>query len=60
MYLAYSSWHGGKPGLHEFEVLKKVVFTDASVLRARCAGRPTCDCLYEDPVMDEKRSKFSP
>ncbi|KAL6652516.1 hypothetical protein ACP70R_011441 [Stipagrostis hirtigluma subsp. patula] len=41
-----------KPGVHNFNVLKKLVLPDGSILRARCAGRPTRDCLFSDPVMD--------
>ncbi|KAF4351306.1 hypothetical protein F8388_010860 [Cannabis sativa] len=43
-----------KPGDQDFEILKKLVLPDGSVLRARYAGRPTRDCLFEDPVMDGK------
>ncbi|XP_010250976.1 PREDICTED: probable galactinol--sucrose galactosyltransferase 2 [Nelumbo nucifera] len=43
-----------KPGTHDFKILKKLVLPDGSVLRARYAGRPTRDCLFEDPVMDGK------
>ncbi|KAK7302168.1 hypothetical protein RJT34_13049 [Clitoria ternatea] len=43
-----------KPGNHDFKILKKLVLPDRSVLRARHAGRPTRDCLFEDPVMDGK------
>ncbi|KAL2346974.1 hypothetical protein Fmac_000974 [Flemingia macrophylla] len=43
-----------KPGNHDFKILKKLVLPDGSVLRARYAGRPTRDCLFEDPVMDGK------
>ncbi|XP_043704808.1 probable galactinol--sucrose galactosyltransferase 2 isoform X1 [Telopea speciosissima] len=43
-----------KPGNHDFKVLKKLVLPDGSILRARHAGRPTRDCLFEDPVMDGK------
>ncbi|CAI9112857.1 OLC1v1013357C2 [Oldenlandia corymbosa var. corymbosa] len=43
-----------KPGSHDFEVLKKLVLPDGSVLRAKCAGRPTRDCLFVDPVGDGK------
>ncbi|TKY73577.1 galactinol--sucrose galactosyltransferase 2 [Spatholobus suberectus] len=43
-----------KPGNHDFKILKKLVLPDGSVLRARNAGRPTRDCLFEDPVMDGK------
>lgn len=44
-----------KPGVHDFNVLKKLVLPDGSILRARYAGRPTRDCLFTDPVMDGKR-----
>ncbi|XP_040988889.1 probable galactinol--sucrose galactosyltransferase 2 [Juglans microcarpa x Juglans regia] len=43
-----------KPGNHDFKILRKLVLPDGSVLRARYAGRPTRDCLFEDPVMDRK------
>ncbi|KAL1323407.1 hypothetical protein HN51_033757 [Arachis hypogaea] len=43
-----------KPGNHDFEILKKLVLPNGSVLRARFAGRPTRDCLFKDPVMDGK------
>lgn len=43
-----------KPGQHDFNVLKKLVLPDGSVLRARYPGRPTRDCLFIDPVMDKK------
>ncbi|CAM0904155.1 unnamed protein product [Alopecurus aequalis] len=43
-----------KPGVHNFSVLKKLVLPDGSILRAKYAGRPTRDCLFNDPVMDGK------
>lgn len=43
-----------KPNMHDFNVLKKLVLPDGSVLRARYAGRPTRDCLFKDPIMDGK------
>ncbi|KAG2676014.1 hypothetical protein I3760_12G032500 [Carya illinoinensis] len=43
-----------KPGNHDFKILRKLVLPDGSVLRARYAGRPTRDCLFEDPVKDRK------
>ncbi|KAL5998164.1 hypothetical protein ACLOJK_009102 [Asimina triloba] len=46
--------YSDKPGHHDFNVLKKLVLPDGSVLRARYAGRPTRDCLFDDPVMDGK------
>eukprot|EP01018_Ginkgo_biloba_P014618 Gb_25111 [translate_table: standard] len=41
-----------KPGKHNFELLKKLVLPDGSVLRARLPGRPTRDCLFADPTRD--------
>ncbi|XVF76960.1 hypothetical protein PTKIN_Ptkin14bG0001800 [Pterospermum kingtungense] len=43
-----------KPGQHDFNVLKKLVLPDGSVLRAKLPGRPTRDCLFSDPVRDGK------
>lgn len=43
-----------KPGNHDFKMLRKLVLPDGSVLRARHAGRPTRDCLFQDTVMDGK------
>ncbi|KAJ9184225.1 hypothetical protein P3X46_003972 [Hevea brasiliensis] len=43
-----------KPGHHDFNILKKLVLPDGSVLRAKYPGRPTRDCLFSDPVMDGK------
>jgi hypothetical protein len=50
-----------KPGVHDFSVLKKLVLQDGLILRAKHAGRPTRDCLFNDPFMDGKRheQKFS-
>ncbi|XVE50934.1 hypothetical protein DITRI_Ditri01bG0203000 [Diplodiscus trichospermus] len=44
-----------KPGQHDFNLLKKLVLPDGSVLRAKLPGRPTRDCLFSDPVRDGKR-----
>ncbi|XP_042053816.1 probable galactinol--sucrose galactosyltransferase 2 [Salvia splendens] len=41
-----------KPGNHNFELLKKLVLPDGSVLRAQLPGRPTVDCLFVDPARD--------
>lgn len=41
-----------KPGNHDFEILRRLVLPDGSILRAKHAGRPTRDCLFRDPVMD--------
>ncbi|GLU12644.1 hypothetical protein SLE2022_293080 [Rubroshorea leprosula] len=43
-----------KPGNHDFKILRRLVLPDGSILRARHAGRPTRDCLFNDPVMDGK------
>lgn len=43
-----------KPGVHNFDLLKKLVLPDGSVLRARLPGRPTRDCLFIDPARDGK------
>ncbi|XVF11648.1 hypothetical protein REPUB_Repub08aG0045300 [Reevesia pubescens] len=43
-----------KPGNHDFEILRRLVLPDGSILRARHSGRPTRDCLFRDPVMDGK------
>ncbi|KAI3775431.1 hypothetical protein L1987_50007 [Smallanthus sonchifolius] len=40
------------PGKHNFDLLKKLVLPDGSVLRARLPGRPTKDCLFVDPTRD--------
>ncbi|GAB4828248.1 Probable galactinol--sucrose galactosyltransferase 6 [Ancistrocladus abbreviatus] len=40
------------PGKHNFDLLKKLVLPDGSVLRARLPGRPTKDCLFNDPARD--------
>ncbi|XP_021286885.1 LOW QUALITY PROTEIN: probable galactinol--sucrose galactosyltransferase 2 [Herrania umbratica] len=41
-----------KPGSNNFDIIKKLVLPDGSILRARHAGRPTQDCLFNDPVTD--------
>lgn len=40
------------PAKHNFELLKKIVLPDGSVLRALLPGRPTKDCLFSDPARD--------
>jgi raffinose synthase len=42
-----------KVGAHDFELLRKMVLSDGSVLRADLPGRPTPDCLYADPTREE-------
>ncbi|KAL4534616.1 hypothetical protein Ndes2526A_g05500 [Nannochloris sp. 'desiccata'] len=41
-----------KPGHHDFDLLKRLVFSDGSVLRALLPGRPTADCLFENVSHD--------
>nr|XP_043640248.1 probable galactinol--sucrose galactosyltransferase 1 isoform X2 [Erigeron canadensis] len=43
-----------KPGHHDFNLLKKLVLPDGSILRAKLPGRPTRDCLFIDPIRDGK------
>uniref|UniRef100_A0A0D9X9A6 galactinol--sucrose galactosyltransferase n=1 Tax=Leersia perrieri TaxID=77586 RepID=A0A0D9X9A6_9ORYZ len=43
-----------KPGNHDFNLLKKLVLPDGSILRAKLPGRPTSDCLFSDPARDGK------
>jgi raffinose synthase len=40
------------PGKHNFELLRKIVLPDGSILRACLPGRPTKDCLFTDPARD--------
>lgn len=47
-----------KPHNHNFDLLKKLVLPDGSVLRAQLPGRPTRDCLFVDPARDGKRYDF--
>uniref|UniRef100_A0A453RHR5 Uncharacterized protein n=1 Tax=Aegilops tauschii subsp. strangulata TaxID=200361 RepID=A0A453RHR5_AEGTS len=35
-----------KPGNHDFDLLRKLVLPDGSILRAKLPGRPTGDCLF--------------
>jgi len=37
-----------KPDAHDFALLRKLVLSDGSVLRADRVGRPTRDCLFAD------------
>jgi raffinose synthase len=37
-----------KPGAHDFELLRRLVLSDGSVLRAKHPGRPTRDCVFEN------------
>lgn len=40
------------PGNHDFHLLRKLVLPDGSILRPRLPGRPTLDCLFNDPTRD--------
>lgn len=43
-----------KPGSHNFNVLKKLVLPDGTILRARYAGRPARDCFqWSSPRWEE-------
>uniref|UniRef100_A0A803LQD9 galactinol--sucrose galactosyltransferase n=1 Tax=Chenopodium quinoa TaxID=63459 RepID=A0A803LQD9_CHEQI len=43
-----------KPGHHDFDLLRKLVLPDGSILRAKLPGRPTRDSLFTDPTRDGK------
>lgn len=49
------SVNSDKPGNHNFDLLRKLVLPDGSVLRAKLPGRPTRDCLFADPARDRTR-----
>jgi raffinose synthase len=40
------------PDAHNFDLLKKLVLSDGTVLRADNVGRPTRDCLFADVTRD--------
>lgn len=40
------------PGAHEFDLLRQLVLSDGSILRAALAGRPTRDSLFRDVLRD--------
>lgn len=42
-----------KPGAHDFDLLRKLVLPDGSILRADGPGRPTRDCLFHDPTKED-------
>ncbi|MGC4093446.1 MAG: Sip1-related alpha-galactosidase [Polyangiaceae bacterium] len=42
-----------KVGVHDFELLKKLVCSDGSVLRCDLPGRPTLDVLCNDPTRED-------
>ena len=41
-----------KPDGHDFELLRTLVLSDGSVLRARSVAVPTRDCVFGDPLAD--------
>jgi raffinose synthase len=41
-----------KPDGHDFEVLRKLVCRDGSILRCTDVGRPSPDCLFHDPTRE--------
>ena len=43
---------------HDFELLRKLVLSDGTVLRADYPGRPTRDCLYSDPTRERALLKI--
>lgn len=50
--------YSDKPGNHNFDLLKKLVLPDGSVIRAQLPGRPTRDSLFVDPARDGTRFVF--
>lgn len=42
-----------KPDAHDFDLLKKLVLPDGSVLRCPGPGVPTRDCLFADPTRED-------
>lgn len=41
-------------GKHNFQLLKRLVLPDGSILRCQYYALPTRDCLFEDPLHDGK------
>ncbi|KAG1365312.1 stachyose synthase [Cocos nucifera] len=41
-------------GCHDFELLKKLVFPDGSIPKCKHFALPTRDCLFKNPLFDEK------
>ena len=46
-----------RPDGHDFDLLRKLVLSDGSILRATLPARPTRDCLFIDPTTDGKLLK---
>ncbi len=42
-----------KPGSHDAALLRKLVLSDGTVLRALDIGRPTLDCFFHDPTRED-------
>jgi raffinose synthase len=42
-----------KPDEHNFDLLRKLVLPDGSILRASGVGRMTRDCLFHDPTRED-------
>jgi raffinose synthase len=42
-----------KPDAHDFDLLRKLVLPDGTILRALYPGRPTRDCLFHDPTRED-------
>lgn len=42
------------PGKHNFDVLRRLVLPDGTILRAKLPGRPTRDSIFNDVLRDNK------
>ena len=42
------------PGAHDFDLLRRLVLPDGSILRALLPGRPTRDSLFADVLRDSR------
>jgi len=50
-----------RPGEHDFDLLRKLVLPDGTVLRTEAPALPTRDCLFHDPLREDVLLKlFSP
>src|SRR5690606_24145598 len=47
-----------KPEEHDFNLLRKLVLSDGTTLRARAQGRPSPDCLFHDPRHEDVALKI--
>ena len=54
-FCIYLVSYSDRPGQHDFNVLKKLVLPDGSILRAQLPGKPSRDSLFVDPARDGKR-----